>query len=235
MWPPLNELITRDRLTTAADVFAGASVSPSAGYNALAVLTTAGLITHTHGHLQPGTATLDDIAHAHGLHQQRMRRVARHHQHRAAWKHRLAHHYRPTPLPLAIPTAPTRPQSARAASAHHRTAGSERQPNPRRGTPLVSGPPRSGSAGVGECPPLAPTTARATSPRAVVEIYVEASDTPIAGGRWLIARDSTVIYERPTGVRVASTVPASLPRHSPSWTCLFRRGVIGDSAKQCQP
>ncbi|WP_228839008.1 hypothetical protein [Nocardia amamiensis] len=282
----LHELITRDRLTTPADVFAAAWVSPSAGYNALAILTTAGLINHTHGHLQQGTVSLDDIAHAHGLHQQRIQRLAHHHQHRAAWKHWLSQHHRPTPLPLTIHTAPTQPQSARAATAHHPTADNERQPNPRRATALASGPPRSGSAGVGECPSRAtipavvaaaaaapgtpargvravavseshedsawleptgqrahastgragdraPTAARATRPRTVVEIYVEASDTPIAGGRWLIATDATVIYERPTGVLVASTVPASLLRHSPSWTCVFRRGRIGDSAKQC--
>lgn len=226
------------------------------------------------------------IAHAHGLHQQRIQRLARHHQHRAAWKHWLSHH-RPTPLPRTIHAVPARPRSARGATAHHRTADSERQPNPCSGTALAS-PPRSGSAGVGECPssvtipavvavaaarpgapargvravaapddhednawlepcaqraasPIgrvgerAPTTARATCPRTVVEIYMEASDTPIAAGRWLIETDSTVIYERPTGVRVASTVPASLHRHSPSWTCVFRRGRVGDSAMQCRP
>jgi hypothetical protein len=64
------------------------------------------------------------------------------------------------------------------------------------------------------------TTAPAGYPRAVAEIYVETSATPIAGGRWLIATDSTVVYERPTGVQVASTVPASLLRRSPSWTCV---------------
>jgi hypothetical protein len=63
-------------------------------------------------------------------------------------------------------------------------------------------------------------TAPAGYPRALAEIYVETSATPIAGGRWLIATDSTVVYERPTGVQVASTVPASLLRRSPSWTCV---------------
>ncbi|MGY1944430.1 hypothetical protein [Nocardia asiatica] len=274
----LHELVTRDRLTTAADVFAAAAVSPSAGYNALAVLTTAGLISHTHGHLQPGIVSLDDIAHAHGLHQQRIQRQARHHQHRGAWKHWLSHHDRPTHLPRTIHITPTRPQSACAATAHHRTADSERHPNPRRATGMTSGPLRSGSAGAGErpsrptipavvavaaAPPGTPacgaraaaesndhedsawiepsgqrahsstgrtgerarTIARGKCPRTVVEIYEEASDTRIAGGRWLIAKDGTVVYERPSGVRVASTVPASLLRHSPSWICVFRRAA----------
>lgn len=51
-------------------------------------------------------------------------------------------------------------------------------------------------AAVGE---PAHTTSDASCPRVAVEIYVETSDMPIAGGRWLIGADSIVIYERPPG------------------------------------
>ncbi|MBF6341844.1 hypothetical protein IU450_39095 [Nocardia abscessus] len=74
---------------------------------------------------------------------------------------------------------------------------------------------RSSAGTVGE---PAHTTSDAICARVAVEIYVETSHVPIAGGRWLIEADSIVIYERPTGVKVASTVPAALLRNSPSWT-----------------
>ncbi|MDE1672018.1 hypothetical protein [Nocardia gipuzkoensis] len=266
----IHELITRDGLTTAADVFAAASVSPSAGYNALAVLTTAGLINHTHGHLQPGTVSLDDIAHAHGLHQQRIRRLACHRRDRTAWKQWLTQHDRRTGRHVAHTTASTTTNPIRTPVVQHRNQGSGEQLNSSGGTALASRSPRPAEFVVidSATPVLspAPTVAcaaprptarsmpavtvsenhrgcallessgprahawtgtvrerarvpsRASYVRAVAEIYVETSATPIAGGRWLIATDSTVIHERPTGVQVASTVPATLLRRSSSWT-----------------
>ncbi len=97
------ELATREGLTTPADVFAAARISSSAGYNAVAVLTTAGLLTHSRGRLQPGTTSLDDIAHAHGLHHRRIQRLARHHRHRATWRHWLHQHTRTRTCPRSTP------------------------------------------------------------------------------------------------------------------------------------
>ncbi|MGY2115581.1 hypothetical protein ACW9HR_16890 [Nocardia gipuzkoensis] len=260
------ELVTREGLSTPADVFAAARISSSAGYNALAVLTTAGLLTHTHGRLQPGTTSLDDIAHAHGLHHRRIQRLARHHQHRATWRHWLHQHTGREHAHAQLPSAAGQPRETGAATVLHRAEiGSH--PDPRTDT-AASGGPRRESASTATCPPtvttpsaiaVAPTTpgrsargvrvapetcshehpgspstqrarssasivgepAHTTSdaicPRVTFEIFVETSDVPIAGGRWLIEADSIVIYERPTGVKVASTVPAALLRNSPSW------------------
>ncbi|MET9029344.1 hypothetical protein ABZW96_27540 [Nocardia sp. NPDC004168] len=266
----IHELVTHDGLTTPADVFAAASVSPSAGYNALAVLTTAGLINHTHDHLQPGPTSLDDIAHAHGLRQQRIRRLACHRRDRTAWKQWLTRHDRRTGRHVAHTTASTPMNPIRTPVVQHRNQGSGKQLNSSGGTALASRSPRPADVVVidSATPVLSPATkvapaaprptahstppvtvsenhrdcaslessgpraptwtgtvrerarvhSRASYLRAAAEIYVETSATPIAGGRWLIATDSTVIYERPTGVQVASTVPASLLRRSPSWT-----------------
>ncbi|MEU6188050.1 hypothetical protein [Nocardia sp. NPDC047038] len=269
----IHELITRDGLTTPTDVFVAASVSPSAGYNALAVLTTAGLINHTHGHLQPGPTSLDDIAHAHGLHQQRIRRLACHQRDRTTWTQWLTQHDRHTGRQVAHTTAstPTKPiptpdvqqhcnqESGKQLNSRGGTALPSRSPRPAEvvaidsATPVLSPAPTVASAAprpterstpavtVSEkhrgCATLESSGPRAHSwtgtvherarvpshtsyVRAVAEIYVETSATPIAGGRWLIATDSTVLYERPTGVQVASTVPASLLRRSSSWTCM---------------
>ncbi|MET9030864.1 hypothetical protein ABZW96_35420 [Nocardia sp. NPDC004168] len=112
----LHDLITHNGLTSAADFFAAARISSSAGYNALAVLTTAGLISHTRGHLQPGPTSLDDVAHAHGLQQLRSHRLARHERHRAAWKHWLIHREESVhPRVGEIHTAPVRPPQVGAA------------------------------------------------------------------------------------------------------------------------
>ncbi|MEU5762967.1 hypothetical protein [Nocardia sp. NPDC047648] len=264
----LYELVTRDGVATPADVFAATCISLSAGYNALAVLTTAGLITHTRGRLQPGTTSLNDVAHAHGLHHQRIERLARHHHDRAAWKQWLHERSAPSHSRVRLRSAAGQPQPTGAAIAPHRAdtakhlntcpataAGARRNGSargagyPRRSTnpdaatvaltalgrsargalatrktgdhgysgwpdPSVQGP-RSSTGTVGEA---AHTMSDATYRRAAVEIYMETSDAPIAGGRWLIEADSIVIYERPTGVKVASTVPAALLRNSPSWT-----------------
>ncbi|MGY2119168.1 hypothetical protein ACW9HR_35195 [Nocardia gipuzkoensis] len=265
----LYELVTREGLTTPADVFAAACISSSAGYNALAVLTTAGLITHTHRRLRLGTTSLDDIAHAHGLHHRRIERLARYHQHRATWRHWLHQHTGRESAHGQLRIAAGQPRATGAATVLHR-AEIRRHPDPCTDT-AASGGPRRESARRAKCPPtvttpravaVAPTAAgesargvravpetsshehtgstevsgqRARSsastvgepahttcdapcPPVAFEIYVETSNVPIAGGRWLIEADSIVTYERPTGVKVTSTVPAALLRTSPSWT-----------------
>lgn len=49
------------------------------------------------------------------------------------------------------------------------------------------------------------------------EIYVEAG-RPIAGGRWHILPDDTVIHERPTGAFEPSIIAAHTLRSRPTWT-----------------
>ncbi|MGW5221328.1 hypothetical protein ACWEQA_26005 [Nocardia sp. NPDC004085] len=273
----LHDLITHSGLASAVDVFAAACISSSAGYNALAVLTTAGLISHTRGHLQPGPISLDDVAHAHALQQRRSHRLARHQRHRAIWKHWLIHREESVPLRVGrIHTAPVRPRQVGAASPYQ-WAGKGSDPNPFTSTEATNPRPRilrlggcsfvTYSCAAALLPPATPgrsardvraapksgkrqhggsiersaqrarlsastpgeggrTTPADAYRTDVVEIYVESSDTPTAGGRWLIADDSSVIYERPTGAQVASTVPLTLLRQSSAWTCVFRRGPI---------
>ncbi|MEW1739678.1 hypothetical protein AB0346_27395 [Nocardia beijingensis] len=214
------ELATREGLTTPADVFAAACISLSAGYNALAVLTTAGLVSHTRGRLQPGTTSLDDIAHAHGLHHRRIERLARHHQHRATWRQWLHQHTGREHVHAQLRIAAGQP---RATCADTAASGGPRRESAHRAKypPTVTTPDRRPRGGRDPRPALSanPRTRRPTpSARVASDIYVETSNVPIAGGRWLIEADSIVIYERPTGVKVASTVPAALLRNSPAWT-----------------
>jgi hypothetical protein len=50
------------------------------------------------------------------------------------------------------------------------------------------------------------------------EIYVEASDRPIAGGRWYVLPDDTVAYQPPDGpLRPASTPAATLRSDTTGW------------------
>ena len=79
------EVIVHEPLERPQDAFAAAHVSTSSGYATLAALATAGLITRTRGHLGPGPVTLDDIAAAHHLDDQRAQRIARHQRERADW------------------------------------------------------------------------------------------------------------------------------------------------------
>ncbi|WP_433207055.1 hypothetical protein ACQP1G_21160 [Nocardia sp. CA-107356] len=81
----LYEVVVHQGLTKPADALAAARMSRSTGYNTIASLATAGLITHSRGTIGPGPTSLDDIARAHGLHHARTERIARHHQQRKAW------------------------------------------------------------------------------------------------------------------------------------------------------
>ncbi|WP_067470809.1 hypothetical protein [Nocardia amamiensis] len=79
------QLIVDTGLTSVADVLAAAGVGRSSGYDTLAVLAQAGLITRGRGTVSPGEITLDDIADAHGLHEVRAEYVARIQRQRAQW------------------------------------------------------------------------------------------------------------------------------------------------------
>ncbi|KAA1244170.1 hypothetical protein F0Q45_25105 [Mycobacterium simiae] len=79
------ELIVHRGLTGPRDVISAAHVATSTGYDTLAALATAGLITRRRGHVSPGTVTLDDIAAAHHLAEYRAQRIQRHQRERAAW------------------------------------------------------------------------------------------------------------------------------------------------------
>lgn len=81
----IYELIAHQGLTKPADVFAAAHTSPSTGYTTLAALTTAGLVTRCRGEVSTGSTTLDDIANAHHLDEQRAQRIQRHQHERARW------------------------------------------------------------------------------------------------------------------------------------------------------
>lgn len=81
----IYELITHHDLTDPRDVIAAAHVATSTGYDTLAALATAGLITRSRGHVSAGTVSLDDIAAAHRLDDLRTQRIQRHQRERAAW------------------------------------------------------------------------------------------------------------------------------------------------------
>ncbi|WP_327116962.1 hypothetical protein OHB12_06185 [Nocardia sp. NBC_01730] len=98
----LYEVIVHHGLTTPADALSAARMSRSAGYCALAALSTTGLISHTRGLVERGPVSLDDIARAHGLQQAHTERIARHRHERAAWTTWLA-----TRFGAPHPTRPT--------------------------------------------------------------------------------------------------------------------------------
>ncbi|WP_280476221.1 hypothetical protein [Nocardia asiatica] len=79
------QLVVDTGLTSVTDVFAAAGVSRSTGYDTLAVLAQAGLITRGRGTVSPGQTTLDDIATAHGLHEVRADYLDRIQRQRAQW------------------------------------------------------------------------------------------------------------------------------------------------------
>lgn len=81
----IYELIAHHGVTKCADIFAAAHASTSTGYTTLTALSTVGLITRRRGEVGPGPVTLDDIAAAHHLDEQRTARIQRHQRERAAW------------------------------------------------------------------------------------------------------------------------------------------------------
>lgn len=81
----IYEIVMHHGLTKPQDIFAVARTSTSTGYTALAALTTAGLITRSRGQISAGPVSLDDIAAAHHLDEDRAQRIQRHQRQRAAW------------------------------------------------------------------------------------------------------------------------------------------------------
>lgn len=81
----IYELIVYQDLQRPRDVFAAAHSNTTAGYDSVAALRIAGLITHERGHLRAGPAGLDDIAAAHHLDEERSQRIQRHQRERASW------------------------------------------------------------------------------------------------------------------------------------------------------
>lgn len=108
------ELITRNGLTRPAEIFAAAHTSTSTGYEILAVLTTAGLITREHGYIA-GPRSLTDIEFAHGLDLVRTERLERHRIERDAWRKwldlKLIPPADPVDLSIEPPTATNVPWS----------------------------------------------------------------------------------------------------------------------------
>jgi hypothetical protein len=161
------EAVAHHNLATPADVIAAAKMSRSAGYSALATLTTTGLLNHQHGRITVGPVHLDSIAFAHGLPQVRRERIARHKCQRAAWHEWLldrfglhtttpAADHQPPVLSAHTESANAQLVHANAASAHthprvpadctdQRLAGAENHAasNPRNTYPLGThiGPP----------------------------------------------------------------------------------------------
>jgi len=84
------ELITHTGLTTPADIYAAARISPRTGQLTINALCAAGLITRAGRTLTTGPVTLDDIAAAHRLDQTLAHRIDRYRQERAAWHAWLA-------------------------------------------------------------------------------------------------------------------------------------------------
>jgi hypothetical protein len=115
----IYELIVHQQVESPRNVFAAAHVATSTGYDILAALRTTGLITHQRGHLSAGPVTLDDIAAAHHLEEQRTQRIQRHQRERASWHAWLirradAHHQPASQNHAAGPSA-----IAQAHDAHH--------------------------------------------------------------------------------------------------------------------
>lgn len=81
----IYELIVHQHVERPRDVFTAAHTATTTGYDTLAALRIAGLITQQRGRLSAGPATLDDIAAAHHLDEQRTQRIQRHQHERARW------------------------------------------------------------------------------------------------------------------------------------------------------
>lgn len=81
----IYELIVYQQVERARDVFAAAHTTTTVGYDTLVALKIAGLITHERGRVSAGPVTLDDIAAAHQLDEQRSQRIQRHQRERASW------------------------------------------------------------------------------------------------------------------------------------------------------
>jgi hypothetical protein len=107
------EVIVHQHVERPCDVFAAAHMAATTGYDTLAALRIAGLITHQRGRLSAGPVTLDDIAAAHHLDEQRSQRIQRHQRERASWHTWLlsrdeTHHQRVSQQQMTDATGTTR-------------------------------------------------------------------------------------------------------------------------------
>ncbi len=157
----IYELVLHHHVATPADAFAAAKMSRTAGYSALATLTTAGLLIHQHNRITGGPVHLDSIASAHGIPQARRDRINRHQRQRVAWHEWLhnrfgldtepavdsqscAHivHTRTTSAQPAHPNAPAvrteRSTHANKSSNSHSHTGTRASPAASGGTPATN-------------------------------------------------------------------------------------------------
>ena len=114
----IHELIVHRGLTNPRDICAAAHVSISTGYTSLAALATAGLIHRSRGAVAPSSTSLDTIAAAHHLDDDRAQRIARHRHQRATWHTWLAirdAEHSPTTVDAAEVRAAGQPKTAAAA------------------------------------------------------------------------------------------------------------------------
>lgn len=86
----IYELVTNIGLTSPADIYAAARVSPRTGQLSIATLGAAGLLVRVGRAVSPGPTTLTDIAAAHRLDEVQAERIARFRRERAAWHAWLA-------------------------------------------------------------------------------------------------------------------------------------------------
>ncbi|MEE6140651.1 hypothetical protein SKC41_30620 [Mycobacterium sp. 050128] len=116
----IYELIVHQQVERPRDVIAAAHTASTGGYETLAALRTAGLITHDRGRLHAGPTTLDDIAAAHQLEEQRATRIERHQRERASWHiWLLGRDQMPHSPANAQPTAGPTVTSAEVHDTHH--------------------------------------------------------------------------------------------------------------------
>lgn len=110
-----------DETTNPANAFTAVGLGRTAGYTALATLTTTGLIHHTRNTVRAGTTTLDHIARAHDLPTRQQETIARHRHERARWADWLiAHNRLPSRAPISIVCPPPRATQVSTQSAGHR-------------------------------------------------------------------------------------------------------------------
>ncbi|UGT58919.1 hypothetical protein [Nocardia asteroides] len=57
-----------------------------------------------------------------------------------------------------------------------------------------------------------------TTDPSTAEVYEESAETPVAGGRWYVVDDETVLYQRPGATEhEPSTIRAATLRGSSTW------------------
>lgn len=93
----IYEAVAHRGVRAVEGVFTAARIGRSAGYEALAVLTTAGLLERRRGQLSVTETTLDAYAEHRRLHHHRADRIERHRLERALWRDWLEQRFEPPP------------------------------------------------------------------------------------------------------------------------------------------